>query len=75
MNKYSVFYLTFTFITGAIAYLATNKVIVGLFVVLFVMNFIFFLTFFNATDEELKIADDAGKKVTGEDDNKDSDKD
>lgn len=75
MNKYSVFYLIFTIITGGIAYLATNKVIVGLFVVLFVMNFIFFLTFLNATDEELKIADDAGKKVTGEDDNKDSDKD
>ena len=31
--------------------------------------------FFNATPDELKIADDAGKKVTGEDDNKDSDKD
>lgn len=75
MNKYSAFYLTFTFITGAIAYLATNKVIVGLFVTLFVINFIFFLTFFNATPDELKIADDAGKKVTGEDDNKDSDKD
>lgn len=75
MNKYSVFYLTFTFITGAIAYLATNKVIVGLFVVLFVMNFIFFLTFLNATDEEIKIADDAGKKVTGEDDNKSNNKD
>ena len=74
MNRYSVFYLVFTIITGAIAYLATNKVIVGLFVVLFVMNFIFFLTFLNATDEEIKIADDAGKKVTGED-NKDSDKD
>lgn len=75
MNKYSVFYLVFTFISGAIAYLATNKVIVGLFVVLFVMNFIFFLTFLNATDEEIKIADDAGKKVTGEDDNKSNNKD
>jgi hypothetical protein len=39
------------------------------------MVFIFFLTFFNATPDELKIADDAGKKVTGEDNNKDSDKD
>lgn len=75
MNKYSVFYLVFTFISGAIAYLATNKVIVGLFVVLFVMNFIFFLTFLNATDEEIKNADDAGKKVTGEDDNKSNNKD
>lgn len=75
MNKYSVFYLSFTIITGGIAYLATNKVIVGLFTVLFIMNFIFFLTFFNATPDELKIADDAGKKVTGEDDNKDTDKD
>ena len=70
MNKYSVFYLVFTFISGAIAYLATNKVIVGLFVVLFVMNFIFFLTFFNADDEEIKEVEEVFK---GEDSDKDDD--
>lgn len=72
MNKYSVFYLVFTFITGVIAYLATNKVIVGLFMALFVMNFIFFLTFLNTTDEEIK---DAERRATCEGDNKNSDKD
>ena len=70
MNKYSVFYLVFTFISGAIAYLAANKVIVGLFVVLFVMNFIFFLTFFNADDEEIKEVEEVFK---GEDSDKDDD--
>lgn len=75
MNKYSVFYLIFTIITGGIAYCAENKFVCGIFIVLFCLNFIFFLTFVNATEDELKIADDAGKKVTGEDDNKDSDKD
>lgn len=72
MNKYSVFYLTFTVITGGIAYCASNKFVTGIFVVLFCLNFIYFLTFFNATDEEIK---DAERRVTGEDDNKDSDKD
>lgn len=71
LNKYSAFYLVFTFITGVIAYLATNKVIVGLFVVLFVMNFIFFLTFLNATDEEVK---DAERRCLGEDSDKNDDK-
>lgn len=75
MNKYSVFYLIFTIITGGIAYCASSKLVAVIFMVLFCLNFIFFLTFFNATPDELKIADDAGKKVTGEDDNKDSDKD
>ena len=75
MNKYSVFYLTFTFITGAIAYCVNSKLVAGIFTVLFCLNFVFFLTFFNATPDELKIADDAGKKVTGESNNKDSDKD
>ena len=70
LNKYSVFYLVFTIITGAIAHLATNKVIVGLFVVLFVMNFIFFLTFFNADNEEIKEAEEVFK---GEDSDKDDD--
>ena len=74
MNKYSVFYLVFTIITGGIAYCASNKLVTGIFMVLFCLNFVFFLTFFNATPDELKIADDAGKKVTGEDNNKDSDK-
>lgn len=71
MNKYSVFYLTFTVITGGIAYCASSKLVTGIFVVLFCLNFIYFLTFFNATDEEIK---DAERRVTGEGDNKDSDK-
>ena len=75
MNKYSTFYLVFTIITGGIAYCAGSKLVAGIFMVLFCLNFVFFLTFFNATPDELKIADDAGKKVTGEDNNKDSDKD
>jgi hypothetical protein len=70
LNKYSVFYLVFTIITGGIAYLTTNKVIVGLFVVLFVMNFIFFLTFFNADDKEIKDVEEVFK---GEDSDKDDD--
>lgn len=75
MNKYSVFYLVFTIITGGIAYCASSKFVTGIFMVLFCLNFIFFLTFFNATPDEIKIAEDVGKKVTDESGNKDSDKD
>lgn len=70
LNQYAKFYLALTVISGGVLYLASNKFVVGIAVVLFIMNFIFFLAFFNADDEEIKEAEEVFK---GEDSDKDDD--
>ena len=63
LNKYSIFYLAMTIIWCIVVYHSSKLSTFILASILMIGKFIFFLTFFNADEEELEEGEKEGKEI------------